>query len=182
MSEAAVSFARVRPGDAEAVQEFVRGLSLESRRERFFAPVSELTPGQLERVVSGPGIAHIHRLLHPHQCPTLTPLPPAADLPAAISRAALEAGCPECNRTLEVFVSAYGAAAGNLALTVLATGGLYLGGGIAPCILAALRWPVFMQSFLEKSPMDALIGRIPVKVIMNPGAGLLGAATFVSRQ
>jgi len=136
----------------------------------------------IERVVSGPGIAHIHRLLHPHQCPTLTPLPPAADLPAAISRAALEAGCPECNRTLEVFVSAYGAAAGNLALTVLATGGLYLGGGIAPRILAALRWPVFMQSFLEKSPMDALIGRIPVKVIMNPGAGLLGAATFVSRQ
>ena len=57
MSEAAVSFARVRPGDAQAVQEFVRGLSLESRRERFFAPVSELTPGQLERVVSGPGLS-----------------------------------------------------------------------------------------------------------------------------
>jgi acetyltransferase len=55
--EAAVSFARVRPGDAQAVQEFVRGLSLESRRERFFAPVSELTPGQLERVVSGPGLS-----------------------------------------------------------------------------------------------------------------------------
>jgi acetyltransferase len=57
MREAAVSLARVRPGDAQAVQEFVRGLSLESRRERFFAPVSELTPGQLERVVSGPGLS-----------------------------------------------------------------------------------------------------------------------------
>ncbi|HZM32848.1 MAG TPA: GNAT family N-acetyltransferase [Burkholderiales bacterium] len=55
--EAAVSLERVLPGDAEAVQEFVRGLSLQSRRERFFAPVSELTPGQLARVVSGPGLS-----------------------------------------------------------------------------------------------------------------------------
>ena len=58
---------------------------------------------------------------------------------------------------------------------------VYLGGGIAPRILPALRWPFFMQSFLDKSPMDALISRIPVKVILNPGAGLLGAATYASR-
>ncbi|RPI52446.1 MAG: glucokinase, partial [Acidobacteria bacterium] len=131
----------------------------------------------VERVVSGPGLAHIHRLLYPHQCATLTPLPAADDLPAAISRSALEAGCADCRRTLELFVSAYGAAAGNLALTVLATGGLFLGGGIAPQNLDALRWPTFMQSFLDKSPMTALVSRMPVKVIMNPGAGLLGAAT-----
>ena len=134
----------------------------------------------VERVVSGPGLAHIHRLLHPHQCATLTPFPAAHDLPAAISRAALETGCPQCTRTLEVFVSAYGAAAGNLALTVLSTGGLYLGGGIAPRILPALRWPVFMRSFLDKSPMDDLIARIPVKVILNPTAGLLGAAAYAA--
>lgn len=134
----------------------------------------------VERVVSGPGLAHIHRILHPHQCATLTPAPPAEDLPPAITRAALEAQCPSCTRTVEVFVSAYGAAAGNLALTVLATGGLYLGGGIAPRILPALRWPVFMQSFLAKSPMDALIARVPVKVILNPQAGLLGAATYAN--
>jgi glucokinase len=136
----------------------------------------------VERVVSGPGLAHIHRILHPHQCPTLTPPPASYDLPAAISRAALEAACPLCLRTLECFVSAYAASAGNLALTVMATGGVYLGGGIAPRILPALRWPVFMRSFLDKSPMDALIARIPVRVILNPRAGLLGAATYASQQ
>jgi glucokinase len=134
----------------------------------------------VERVVSGPGLATIHRILYPHQCATLTPLPSSEDLPAAISRAALEAACPSCRRTLEFFVSAYGAAAGNLALTVLSTGGLYLGGGIAPRILPALRQPIFMRSFLDKSPMDALISRIPVKVILNPTAGLLGAATYAN--
>ena len=136
----------------------------------------------VERVVSGPGIANIHRVLYPHQCASLTPPPLLDDLPAAISRAALEAACPLCRRTLEVFVSAYGASAGNLALTVMATGGVYLGGGIAPRILQAMRWPIFMRSFLDKSPMDALISRIPVRVILNPRAGLLGAATYVSRQ
>jgi len=134
----------------------------------------------LERVVSGPGLANIHRILCAHHCATLTPPPNADDLPAAISRAALEAGCPSCIRTLELFVSAYGAAAGNLALTVLSTGGIYLGGGIAPRILPALRWPMFTDAFLAKAPMDALIARIPVTVILNPGAGLLGAATYAN--
>jgi glucokinase len=132
----------------------------------------------VERVVSGPGIANIHRILHPHQCTALTPMPPSKELPAAISRSAMETGCPSCVRTMECFVAAYGASAGNLALTALSTGGLYLGGGIAPKILPALRWPQFMRSFLEKSPMDALISRIPVKVILNPRAGLLGAASY----
>jgi glucokinase len=136
----------------------------------------------IERIVSGPGLANVYRILHPHQCDTLTPMPPLDGLPAAISRAALEAGCPSCARVLELFVSAYGASAGNLALTVMATGGVYLGGGIAPRILPALHWPIFMQSFLDKSPMDTLISRMPVKVILNPRAGLLGAASFASRQ
>jgi glucokinase len=134
----------------------------------------------VERIVSGPGLARIHRILHPHQCATLSPMPSGDDLPAAISRAALDDGCPSCVRTLELFVSAYGAAAGNLALTALATGGLYLGGGIAPRILQALRWPIFLQSFLDKSPLEALVSRIPIKVIMHPHAGLLGAATYAN--
>jgi glucokinase len=153
----------------------------ETERELATRLADEFGRVDVERVVSGPGLAHIHRLLHPHQCETLTPAPAAAALPAAISRAALEARCPQCTRTLEVFVSAYGAAAGSLALTVLSTGGMYLGGGIAPRILPALRWPIFMQSFLDKSPMEALISRIPVKVILNPAAGLLGAATFAAQ-
>ena len=74
-------------------------------------------------------------------------MPSSTDLPAAISRAALDGACPLCTRTLEFFVSAYGASAGNLALTVLSTGGLYLGGGIAPRILPALRWPASCNRF-----------------------------------
>jgi glucokinase len=146
------------------------------------ALIEEYGRVDVERVVSGPGLANIHRILHPHQCAALTPMPSPDDLPPAISRSALEGGCPLCVRTLECFVSAYGASAGNLALTVLATGGVYLGGGIAPRILPALRWPVFMRSFLEKSPMDALVSRMPVRVIMNPRAGLLGAATCASAE
>jgi glucokinase len=144
------------------------------------ALIEEYGRVDVERVVSGPGLANIHRILHPHQCATLTPMPSSDKLPPAISQAALEGACPSCTRTLELFVSAYGAAAGNLALTALSTGGLYVGGGIAPRILPALRWPAFMRSFLEKSPMDALIARIPVRVILNPGAGLLGAATYAN--
>jgi glucokinase len=136
----------------------------------------------VERIVSGPGLTHIHRILHPHQCAALASMPSPDEQPAAITRAALEDGCASCTRTLEIFVSAYGAAAGNLALTALSTGGLYLGGGIAPRILPALRWPVFMQSFLAKSPMDAVISRIPVKVILNPEAGLLGAASYANSR
>jgi glucokinase len=134
----------------------------------------------IERVVSGPGLANIHRLLYPHQCLELSSVATNEELPAAISRAAVEGSCPSCTQTLELFVSAYGAAAGNLALTVLSTGGIYLGGGIAPRILPALRWPQFMESFLEKSPLDAFTARIPVRVILNPAAGLLGAATYAN--
>ena len=84
--------------------------------------------------------------------------------------------------TLELFVSAYGASAGNLALTSLSTAGLYLGGGIAPRILPALRWPMFLEAFLDKAPMNHLISRVPVRVIVNPRAGLLGAATYAQAK
>jgi glucokinase len=134
----------------------------------------------VERVVSGPGLANIHKILYPHQCAAVAQAASPDELPAAITRGALETTCPSCTRTLETFVSAYGASAGNLALTVLSTGGLYLGGGIAPRILPALQWPMFMQSFLAKSPMDALVSRIPVSVILNPEAGLLGAAAYAN--
>ena len=144
------------------------------------ALIAEYGRVDVERVVSGPGIANIHKILYPHQCTTVAQTSSTDELPAAITRGALENACPTCTRTLEIFVSAYGAAAGNLALTVLSTGGLYLGGGIAPRILPALRWPVFMQSLLAKSPMDTLMSRVPVSVILNPEAGLLGAAAYAN--
>ena len=146
------------------------------------ALAAEFGRADVEHVVSGPGIANIHRLLYPHQCASLTPMPSSDDLPAAISSAALQGECVLCRQTLELFVSAYGASAGNLALTTLSTAGVYLGGGIAPRILPALRWPAFLEAFLDKAPMNHLISRIPVRVIVNPAAGLLGAATHAQEQ
>ena len=99
-------------------------------------------------------------------------------MPALISKAALEGRCDQCRASLEMFVSAYGACAGNLALTALSTGGMFVGGGIAPRVLPALRWPVFLESFFAKAPLDAVVRRSPVSVILNPMAGLIGAATF----
>ena len=75
-----------------------------------------------------------------------------------------------------MFVSAYGAEAGNLALRAVATAGLYVGGGIAPKILPALKTGTFMDAFRAKDPLRELVERIPVKVIVNPEAGLVGAA------
>ena len=154
----------------------------------------EFGRADLEQVLSGPGLANIYRLVYSHECAATKghqqepraargegpPRLMDADLPAVISRSALEGHCLECRRTLELFVSMYGAAAGNLALTALATGGIFVGGGIAPRILEALHWPVFLESFWSKAPLDRLMRRIPVKVILNPEAGLLGAATFAA--
>jgi glucokinase len=145
------------------------------------ALVDRFGRAELEHVVSGPGLANIHTALHPHTCETLAAASTLSSLPALISTAALTAGCPECRRTLEVFVSAYGAAAGNLALTALPFGGLYLGGGIAPQIIEALRWPMFLEAFRSKAPMEGVMRRIPVKVILNRNAGLLGAAHYIGR-
>ena len=75
-----------------------------------------------------------------------------------------------------MFVDAYGAEAGNLALRALPRAGMFIGGGIAPKILPLLREGGFMHAFLDKAPMNDLVARIPVAVILNPEAGLLGAA------
>ena len=144
------------------------------------ALVREYGRAELEQVLSGPGLVNIHRFVYAHRCPTLSQPHEPGDLPALISHGALVAACPQCRKTLEMFVSAYGAAAGNLALVALATSGVYLGGGIAPRILEALRWPIFEQAFCAKAPLDALMHRIPVRVILNPEAGMIGAATFLN--
>ncbi len=143
------------------------------------ALIRERGRAEIEQVLSGPGLANIYRLVFPHECPAVTGADPE-DLPSRISRSALEGRCDWCRRSLEMFVSAYGAVAGDLALTALATGGLFIGGGIAPQILDALRWPVFLDAFFAKAPLDQVMRRIPVGVILNPEAGLLGAATYAS--
>lgn len=85
---------------------------------------------------------------------------------------------PLCRMTVEVFSDILGAEAGNLALKTLAKGGVYLGGGIPPRILPWLKDARFARAFRNKGPQEALVSRIPVKVILNGQAGLLGAAHF----
>lgn len=134
----------------------------------------------VEHVVSGPGLINIHRVAHTGACLAGIDLT-STGAPAAITAAATDRQCPGCVETLDIFVEAYGAEAGNLALRSLATGGVFLGGGIAPKILTALTAGPFMRAFSAKPPMDALLARVPVKVILNARAGLLGAAVFGAR-
>ena len=134
---------------------------------------------EVERVISGRGISNIHRVLHRGPCAAgIDPDDPES--PRAISAAALEGRCADCVATLDLFVDAYGAEAGNLALRVVATGGVFIGGGIAPKILPALERGSFIAAFRAKSPLESLLAAMPVKVILNAQAGLLGAAVYAA--
>ena len=134
----------------------------------------------VERVVSGRGLIAIAGFTHgaadlmPH-CSAVRGARDV-DLPAAISAAALEGRCPSCADALGLFAEAYGAEAGNLALRSVATAGVYVGGGIAPRVLPALEDGRFMDAFRDKAPMVDLLRTLPVAVILDPLAGLLGAA------
>ena len=147
-------------------------------RELEFVRMMRATRGRaaVEHVLSGRGLVNLHRLTHDGLPCAAVHDPDAPDAPAQVSQAALDATCASCREALGLFAEAYGAGAGNLALLGVATAGVYVGGGIAPKILPALRDGRFMRAFLDKAPMDALVARIPVRVILNPQAGLLGAA------
>ncbi|MGH9498849.1 MAG: glucokinase [Terriglobales bacterium] len=133
-----------------------------------------------ERIVSGPGLVNVFHFLRDTGRGTepkwLTEEMQKADPAAAISRAALEGKCALCEHALDLFISIYAAEAGNLALKLLATGGVYLGGGIAPKLVSKLAGPLFMEAFVSKGRMQPLLEAIPVKVITNDKAALLGAA------
>lgn len=133
-----------------------------------------------ERFLSGPGLHNIYRFLIEYGCgqePAWLREAIAAGNPGAeISRAAMEKGVEICQTALDRFVSIYGAEAGNLALKMLATGGIFIGGGIAPKILEELKKPPFLEAFLTKGRMRPLLEGIPVKVIVNELTALHGAA------
>jgi glucokinase len=118
-----------------------------------------------ERVCSGMGLVAIHEFLGGH-----------GEDAMAISSAALAGSDPVCVRALDMMVDIYGAEAGNLALKLLATGGVYVGGGIAPRILAKLREGAFLSAFTAKGRFSGLLARVPVHVILNDRTALLGAA------
>jgi glucokinase len=136
---------------------------------------------EVEQVLSGPGLLNLHRFTHRGgECPIVHDLD-APDAPALVSQAAMGGRCQGCGDALKMFVSAYGAEAGNLALRTMATAGVYIGGGIARKILPAIKDGRFMEAFLAKAPLTDLLAKIPVNVILNEEAGLLGAAVAAQR-
>ena len=151
-----------------------------ARTDRDIVVLRELTlqygRAAVEHVVAGIGLVHIHKALH-RGCRAGIDFS-SADAPVAVSAAALARECPGCVDALDVFIEAYGAEAGNLALRSVATGGVYVGGGIAPKILSAIERGPFLAAFRAKAPFTPMLEAMPVKVILNEEAGLLGAANF----
>jgi glucokinase len=162
-----------------------------------FAPVDELQDALLrhlrsefgrvscERVISGPGLPRILSFLAQH-----TGLAPGAALAEALSagqaaraitESAMSGRDPLAIQALHVFVSAYGAFAGNIALVALAHGGVYIAGGIAPKIADKLKDGTFIAAFNAKGRFGPLMATIPVHVVMNEHLGLLGAVAEAER-
>jgi len=133
-----------------------------------------------ERVISGPGLVNIFQFLRDTkragEPEWLTEEMQQGDPAAAISRAAMGGKCALAEQALDIFISIYAAEAGNLALKLMATGGVYLGGGIAPKLLPKLAEPRFLQVFVSKGRMQSLMETMPVKVITNDNTALMGAA------
>lgn len=137
-----------------------------------------------ERLLSGPGTVNIYEFLRDSGRgiePTwLTEELAQGDKAATISHAGLDGRSKLCEDTLDLFVTLYGAQAGNLALTVMATGGVFVGGGIAPKIRAKLEGPAFMRAFTSKGRLSDVMKTMPVHVILNDRAALIGAARSAS--
>ncbi len=138
-----------------------------------------------ERVVSGPGLENIYAFLRERdpnaESPELKAALGSGDAAATISSFAVEHNDTLAARALEIFCNVYGAQAGNLALTCLPTGGVYIAGGIAPKIIPTLKTGTFMHAFSNKGRMQPLLEAMPVRVIMNPKVGLIGAALMAAR-
>ena len=159
-----------------------------------FAPRNELEWGlfnylkqetdhpSYDRLVSGPGLVRIYNYLSqagPDRAdPTTAMAVAAGDGAALIAQKGMQGGCTVCDKALELMISLYGAEAGNLALKALSLGGVYLGGGIAPKILPALKQGGFMQAFKAKGRMGELLSTMPVRVVLEPRAPLWGAGYF----
>jgi glucokinase len=133
-----------------------------------------------ERVVSGPGLSNIYRFLVSSdgtpEAEWLRSRMETGDPSAAIAEAALDSRDARAVQALDMFVSIYGAEAGNLALKALAIGGILIGGGIAPKIRAKLEDGTFMSAFRDKGRLSGMMASIPVHLVLEPRAALLGAA------
>ena len=139
-----------------------------------------------ERVVSGQGLTNIYDFLREvrgiDEPVWLAERLAAEDPNAVITELALKAKSEICEKAMDMFVSAYGAEAGNLALKLLSVGGVYVGGGIAPRILEKLKDGRFMKAFSDKGRMSQLLINMPVRIILESRAALLGAAAYAEAR
>src|ERR1700681_2298431 len=140
-----------------------------------------------ERILSGPGIKNIYDFLrdaHKAEEPEWlrTAMSAAPDPPALISQMALEGKAAICDQALSIFVSVFGAEAGNCALNFMSTGGIFIGGSIASKIVSKMKAPVFLESFLDKGRMETILKDMPVKIVANDDSGMIGAARYTLVQ
>ena len=139
-----------------------------------------------ERVVSGQGFMNIYEFLRDvrglEEPAWLAERMEREDPNAVITELAMAAKSEICEKTTDMFVSAYGAEAGNLALKILSVGGLYVGGGIAPRILEKLKDGTFMKAFTDKGRLSQLLVNTPVRIILESRTALLGAAAYAEAR
>jgi glucokinase len=167
-------------GHADFAPTDEREYALHAFLKRRFGRVS------LERVVSGLGIRNLYDFLSEWRGtaspPSLHKAIETGDAAAAIAEAASRNACPICTETMELFYRLYGREAGNMALKQMALGGVFLGGGIAPKNLDALRRSAFLDGFFDKGRLEPLMRSMPVRVIVQPSTPLMGAALFLESQ
>jgi glucokinase len=139
-----------------------------------------------ERVVSGIGIKNVYAFLRDDQKMEepqwLRDRMASEDPNAVIGTCAEDGSSPICFEAMQIFAGSFGAEAGNVALKVLAMGGIYLGGGVAPKILKTLQNGIFSQAFLDKGRMSPLLESMPVRVILDETTALLGAAAYAEAR
>ena len=139
-----------------------------------------------ERVVSGQGLTNVYEFLRDgrgmEEPAWLAQRMTEEDPNAVITDLAMKARSEICERALDMFVSAYGAEAGNLTLKILAVGGLYVGGGIAPRILEKLKDGTFMKAFIDKGRLSQLLVNTPVRVILESRTALIGSAAYAEAR
>jgi glucokinase len=137
-----------------------------------------------ELILSGSGLVRLYEFLAERKTGSaaVAQAMTREDPAAVITRLALDGTDALCGEALDLFASIYGAQAGNLALTAGATGGVYIAGGIAPRVIARLKQGGFMRAFCNKANMSHYVAALPVRVVLHPQVGLLGAARVAARN
>ena len=178
--------------------DFAPRSELECQLLQYVKDKQNLDRVSVERVVSGQGIVAIYQFLR-DRSPTSESKDvgdkirqweqqvekqqeKTIDPAATISQAALEKNDPLCTQTMEMFVEAYGAEAGNLALKLLSYGGIYIAGGIAAKNLSLMRGDRFISAFKQKGRMSDLLEKMPVRVVLNQQVGLIGSILYGLKQ